>query len=195
MKPWIPVAIAVFAANAFFFEWRTSLDADNPGPEAFQPVPAGLTAPTVTLLTGDGRERTLADWRGQTAIVTLWATWCEVCREEMPELDRIALELAEDNIAVLPVSLDRHPRALDLVRGYYDRHGLANLPVLHDRDAALSGKVTPTATPTTLIIDRNGKVIASATGRVRWMDPKVKALLADLGHARSSEDARALITR
>ena len=40
--------------------------------------------PALTFKDGNGAERTLADWRGRTILLNLWATWCVPCRKEMP---------------------------------------------------------------------------------------------------------------
>jgi len=55
----------------------------SPRPRLEQPAPAFA----LTLL--DGRTVTLADWRGQTVLLTFWATWCPACAEEMPVLQAV----------------------------------------------------------------------------------------------------------
>src|SRR5262245_10236250 len=51
----------------------------------FRKEPEAL--PEFTFQDADGRERTLADWRGKVVLLNLWATWCLPCRKEMPALD------------------------------------------------------------------------------------------------------------
>ena len=56
---------------------------------------------------GDGRDLTLADFRGRVVLLNVWATWCAPCREEMPTLDRLQAQLGGDDFHVLPLSIDR----------------------------------------------------------------------------------------
>ena len=57
-----------------------------------------------------GRERKLADWRGRTVLLNLWATWCVPCRKEMPALDALEASLGGPNFEVVADQY-RHPRS------------------------------------------------------------------------------------
>ncbi|WP_425521180.1 TlpA family protein disulfide reductase, partial [Xanthomonas translucens] len=49
----------------------------------------GDPAPALRLPTLDGGSLTLAQFRGRPLLVNVWASWCEPCVREMPELDRL----------------------------------------------------------------------------------------------------------
>jgi cytochrome c biogenesis protein CcmG/thiol:disulfide interchange protein DsbE len=51
------------------------------------PLTVGAPAPDFSVRTFDGKELTLADFRGQVLIINFWATWCGPCKEELPLLD------------------------------------------------------------------------------------------------------------
>ncbi|MEM1276128.1 MAG: TlpA disulfide reductase family protein [Pseudomonadota bacterium] len=193
MKRWVLIAAAIFAANAALFHWRSGDGPEGAGLATLRPAPLGFEAPAAPLATSDGQIRQIRDWQGEVAIVALWATWCPICRHEMPELDRLASNWATKGITILPISLDQHPRALELIQDWYRRNGVAELPILHDRDGIFAGTVTATATPTTLIVDRSGMVVASAIGRTDWSDPAIGAYLSNLARAETTEAARALL--
>ena len=55
-----------------------------------------------------GRQRasTLADWRGKTVLLNLWATWCVPCRKEMPALDALQAKLGGPEFEVVAVNID-----------------------------------------------------------------------------------------
>ena len=63
--------------------------------------------PEVKFLDAEGKERTLAHWRGKVVLLNLWATWCLPCRKEMPALDRLQAEMGSDKFQVVAVSVDR----------------------------------------------------------------------------------------
>ena len=67
--------------------------------------------PDLAFKDAEGRDRTLADWRGRTVLLNLWATWCVPCRKEMPALDALEDELGGPNFEVVAVNIDtRDPR-------------------------------------------------------------------------------------
>ena len=62
--------------------------------------------PDVAFKDADGRERRLADWRGRTVLLNLWATWCVPCRREMPALDKLESKLGGSDFEVVAVNID-----------------------------------------------------------------------------------------
>ncbi|MEM7706088.1 MAG: TlpA disulfide reductase family protein [Pseudomonadota bacterium] len=96
-----------------------------------EPAPAGALTPTSVIgqplpdfalisLAGDtlSRER----FAGRPLIVNLWATWCEPCRKEMPDLSLLAEELAPEGLQVLGIALDQPGRVAEF---------LADTPVVY----------------------------------------------------------------
>ena len=51
------------------------------------------TLPALAFKDASGADKTLADWRGRTVLLNLWATWCVPCRKEMPALDALQSRL------------------------------------------------------------------------------------------------------
>lgn len=54
----------------------------------------------------NGQEQSLKPFEGKTVILNFWATWCEPCREEMPELSALHEELKSKNAVVLGLAID-----------------------------------------------------------------------------------------
>jgi len=67
---------------------------------------SGVPAPEMVAQDPDGNTHRLSDHRGSVALVNIWATWCPPCQAEMPELDRIARERAEDGLVVFGISTE-----------------------------------------------------------------------------------------
>ena len=71
--------------------------------------------------------------------------------------------------------------------------GYANLPALLDRDFALAGRVGLRGTPTTLIIDRFGQVVAAFEGQAPWGAAETRAYLEALMAAEDAAASRGLL--
>ncbi len=66
----------------------------------------GVPAPEFRAADLDGNVHRLSDHAGSVVLVNIWATWCPPCRAEMPELDRLAKERADQGFAVFGVSTE-----------------------------------------------------------------------------------------
>ncbi|MBL8947695.1 MAG: TlpA family protein disulfide reductase, partial [Myxococcales bacterium] len=75
----------------------------------------GTQAPALVGKTLDGEPFDLASMRGQVVLLNVWATWCQPCREELPELERLHELYASRGFSVVGVSVDRRA-ALRAVR-------------------------------------------------------------------------------
>src|ERR1700739_1673189 len=57
--------------------------------------------PDLAFRDAQSADKTLADWRGRTVLLNLWATWCVPCRREMPALDTLQAKLGGPNFEVV----------------------------------------------------------------------------------------------
>ena len=73
---------------------------------AFTIAEQSLRLPDLAFHDGKGTERHLADWRGRTVLLNLWATWCVPCRKEMPALDALEGKLGGPTFEVVAVNID-----------------------------------------------------------------------------------------
>ena len=140
-----------------------------------RPISPSQPAPTEVFTTGDGQKRTLADYRGKGVVLNLWATWCLPCKLEMPSLDHLAELVASDRISVLPVSIDTGGRKA--VAAFYRENRIAHLPILLDPSSALPVALKAPGVPTTVILDRAGRIVGRVVGAAAWDAPESVALL------------------
>ena len=63
----------------------------------------GEAAPDFSMSMQDGTQLRLSDLRGRVVLVNFWATWCAPCKEEMPDLQRLADEYGE-RVVVLGIN-------------------------------------------------------------------------------------------
>jgi thiol-disulfide isomerase/thioredoxin len=132
-----------------------------------------------------GRAHTLADWRGRTVLLNLWATWCAPCRREMPALDTLQARLGGPNFEVVAVNIDTRDPEKPLA--FLKEIGVSHLAYYSDdsaqvfEDLKTEGKAF--GMPTTLIVNREGCEIADMAGPAEWAsDDGVKLVSAMLGN-------------
>ena len=150
---------------------------------AFSVARTPFRVPDVAFKDADGRERTLADWRGRTVLLNLWATWCIPCRKEMPALDALEEKLGGPNFAVVAVNIDtRNPQK---PLAFLKDTGVTHLAYYSDQSAKvfqelkMAGKAF--GMPTTLLVDRSGCEIGEMAGPAEWAsDDGVKLVSAAL---------------
>ncbi|WP_369054928.1 TlpA disulfide reductase family protein [Kineococcus terrestris] len=111
----------------------------------------------------DGETIDLADLRGDVVVLNTWFADCAPCREEAPTLEAVAQEYADRGVRVVGINTrDTAARA----RAFTERFGVT-FPSVLDEDGsamlALRG-VAPRATPTTVVLDAQGRVAGQVSG-------------------------------
>lgn len=114
----------------------------------------------------DGEQVDVAEWRGEPVVLNTWYAACGPCRVEAPDLVEISAETADDGVRFLGLNTsDGAAQGL----AFEEEFGV-EYPSLLDRDGlgvlALRGELPPSATPTTLVLDRRGRVAARFLGAV-----------------------------
>lgn len=124
------------------------------------PLPGvGSPAPDFTLTDLDGEPIKLSALRGQLVVLNFWATWCEPCRAEMPELERIYQQY-QPGLVVLGVNLQEQPE--DVRR--FTRSINVTYPILLDPDGLVARLYKIIQLPNTYFIDRQGTIQARHIG-------------------------------
>lgn len=139
------------------------------------PVGRRQQVPAVTGTTLAHRQLALADLRGSIVVVNAWASWCAPCRRELPGL----AEVANAGGDVRVVGLDEHDADTAAVK-FAATVGMV-YPSLVDRDSELLARLRllpPMAIPSTLVVDRHGRMAARIVGPVTV--GTLQGILADL---------------
>jgi thiol-disulfide isomerase/thioredoxin len=145
--------------------------------------------PDLTFKDAKGADKKLADWRGRTVLLNLWATWCVPCRREMPALDALQARLGGPDFEVVAVNIDtRDPQkplkflkdtAIDHLAYYTDDSARVY------EDLKTAGKAF--GMPTSIVIDRSGCEIGNMAGPAEWAsDDGIKLVQAAIADSRSN---------
>lgn len=121
----------------------------------------------------------LEAFRGKIVLLNFWATWCIPCRAEMPALDRLSVERAGADFAVVAVDLDTSPTANP--RRFLSEVGATHLPYYADESTASYGLLRDAGhavgLPTTLLFDRKGCALGVMAGPAQWDSGDARALI------------------
>jgi peroxiredoxin len=117
-------------------------------------IAPATAAPDFTLRTLTGPNLRLSEQRGQVVLVNFWATWCGPCRKEMPQLNKLYEKYHAAGFQLLGVNVDDDTRKAAEIAA---KLGLA-FPVLLDADKSASKAYDLSAMPSTVLIDRDGRV-------------------------------------
>lgn len=151
------IPLAVFAVMVIFLAIGLKLDPrEVPSPFIGKPAPA-FTLPQVA---DAGKTLSPADFKGQVALVNVWASWCVSCRQEHPVL----LELARKNL--VPIYglnyKDEREGALAWLKQFGDPYTASAF----DADGRVGIDWGVYGVPETFVIDRNGIVRHKQTGPI-----------------------------
>jgi thiol-disulfide isomerase/thioredoxin len=145
----------------------------------------GTPAPEVSFKDLDGKEATLAQYKGKVVLVNFWATWCEPCRVEIPWLIEMQQKYGPKGFTVLGVDVDDESRdtiATFVGEERFDVNGTKaqmNYPIFRGNDAVAEKFGGLLGYPTSFLISRDGKVVKKVQGLVSY-DEIAKAIESQL---------------
>ena len=162
--------IAVIVAAALYLDKATRLKPKAAGAKTTANAGSGQPAPDLTLKDLDGKEISVAQYKGKVVLVNFWATWCEPCRVEIPWLIEMQQQYSAKGFTVLGVAMDEEGKSVVapfVQKERFDVNGAKsqmNYPILIGNDAAADKFGGLLGYPTSVLIDRSGKQIKRITG-------------------------------
>ncbi|MEV7069109.1 TlpA disulfide reductase family protein [Streptomyces collinus] len=121
------------------------------------------SAPEISGETLAGEPVTLSDYRGKIVVINVWGSWCTPCRAEAPHLQKVYADLRGQGVAFLGINTRDASR--EEARRFEKTFGVT-YPSLFDPDGRqllkFKGSLPPSVIPTTLVIDRRGRIAARA---------------------------------
>jgi peroxiredoxin len=116
--------------------------------------PTGAPAPPFTLAAKGGSNVSLAQYKGQVVMLNFWASWCGPCRQEMPLLESIYKKYNKLGFTLIGVNVEPDSNAAN----EWLKQTPVSFPILYDKDSKVSKMYDVAGMPSTVIIDRSGKV-------------------------------------
>src|SRR5579859_544327 len=163
------LAVVAVAAGAYVFS-RSGTEPQNGGlPFARAAAPKGM--PALQFEDGTGRPHLLADFKGKVVLLSLWATWCAPCREELPALDRLQAAAGGPHFEVLALSVDQ--QGSEVARKFFADAGVKWLALYVDRSAQAAFKLGVPGLPATFLVDADGRELGRHLGPVKWDAPEI----------------------
>ncbi len=144
--------LTVFAASLLEQHFRSS---------QLHPLPIEhKVAPDFSLPDLHGGQLTLSSYRGKVVLLDFWATWCDPCREEIPQFVELQKQYGDRGLQVIGVSMDDGPEP---VLDFYHRFRM-NYPVVmgNAKIGELYGGIL--GLPIAYVIDRDGRIYAKHIG-------------------------------
>ncbi|MFF6997974.1 TlpA family protein disulfide reductase [Streptomyces sp. NPDC008313] len=120
------------------------------------------SAPDLSGKTVDGKQLDVADYKGKVVVLNVWGSWCPPCRAEAPNFAKVAEETADQGVQF--VGINTRDSEIGSARAFEKEHGIG-FPSLYDPTGKLmlrfeKGTLNPQTIPSTLVIDRDGKIAA-----------------------------------
>ena len=126
----------------------------------------------------DGEPHALRDYRGKVVLINFWATWCPPCRREMPSLEALYQKLHAQPFAILAINQWESP---DHVFSYMgDLSVFPTFPILFDRNSEVSEAFGVKGLPTSVVVDKQGRVVFRAIGGREFDHPEIERAIREL---------------
>jgi peroxiredoxin len=128
--------------------------------------------PDVSGTTVTGMHLSLSSYRGDTVVLNFWGSWCAPCRAEAPALATLARQLQPKDVRFVGIDIQDQP---DSARAFMQTFNVSYPSVSDPNDQIaldFHSTVPPAAIPTTLVIDRSGRIAARIFGPCTYKELK-----------------------
>ncbi|MFN8218049.1 MAG: TlpA disulfide reductase family protein [Solirubrobacterales bacterium] len=144
----VPAIVVALLAGLIVYEVASSGSGSQGKPSP--PLPPTVMQPP---------KETLASLRGKPALVNFWASWCDPCRQEAPQLQRLQRSLGGEGKLVGVDYTDKPEGGRAFVRKYG-----WTFPILEDRDGVYGARFDLNGLPTTVVLDAGGRIVETLRG-------------------------------
>lgn len=157
------VFIRLLVTTAFLL---SSLTSESRSLEIY---PSTVAPPSLVLKDLSGQKHSLYQYKGKVVLVNFWGTWCPVCIEELPSIQRLERKYRDHGLTVLAVNVNQTHTS---VKRFMKSQNL-DLTVLMDTSAKTAKYWSVEYYPASFVIDRQGMVRLFTIGAVDWEKAEV----------------------
>ncbi|MEU9735670.1 TlpA disulfide reductase family protein [Streptomyces sp. NPDC048002] len=120
------------------------------------------TAPELSGATVDGKQLDVSAYKGKVVVLNVWGSWCAPCRAEAPNFEKVSQDLKGEDVQF--VGINTRDTSTKNALAFEEEQGVT-YPSLYDPTGKLmlrfeKGTLNPQAIPSTLVLDRDGKIAA-----------------------------------
>ncbi|HUL14672.1 MAG TPA: TlpA disulfide reductase family protein [Terriglobales bacterium] len=162
--------VVVLVAVVFYLDKKTrqpNLDVPHTALAA-----SGNPEPAVNLKDLDGKDITLTDYKGKVVLVNFWATWCDPCLGEIPDLIQLQQKFGPRGFTVLGVAMDEEGKSVVapfVAKERFDVDGQKqsfDYPIVIGNEDVADKFGGLLGYPTSVLISRDGKQVKRITGPI-----------------------------
>ena len=141
----------------------------------FQALTPPISAEGLEFLDKDGQSLELSAFQGRVVLINFWATWCAPCLAEMPSLNRLQIALGGADFQVITIATGRNETAD--IDSFFTNQSITHLTRYRDPNLRLALALGAGSLPTTVLMDRNGFIIARLQGEADWDSEAARHLI------------------
>nr|WP_312578476.1 TlpA disulfide reductase family protein [Sedimentibacter sp.] len=123
-----------------------------------------IIAPDFELETLEGNMIKLSDLKDKNVIINFWATWCDFCVAEMPDLQKLQDTYKDDNLLILAINVGDSKEKVE----EFMKDNNLSLTVLLDRDSSVANNYGLRSFPSTLAVNKDMEVVAGQVGMLTY---------------------------
>ncbi|MBJ9989110.1 MULTISPECIES: TlpA disulfide reductase family protein [unclassified Paenibacillus] len=154
---------------------QAAFQQEKPMPTETKPQ-AGYLAPAFTATGLDGKEYRVGGVQDKAILVNFWASWCDPCQQEAPELHALA-EKYKDDLNIYGINVTKYDNKKN-AKSFVEKYDV-NFPVMLDLKGTIYDQYKGAVFPTNVLIDKNGVVQDVILGILpsKDLEKKIKHLI------------------
>lgn len=172
-KALIPIVVVLLTVAALGYYFRTQYSGSHSDPAPSITIRVGEQVPDFSVVSlVSGKPVKLSEIRYRTMLIHFWATWCQSCVIEMPQLEKLWTEFHPKGFEMMAVSLDDDP-VQDVPR--IQKKLKVTFPIFYDPETQLSNIFDIHLIPLSVIVDSNRRILWFESGEGDWDSVEMRA--------------------